>query len=111
MPGPFDIECSPFIMLCLESIGIDHVTRHFVCSLTSRLANNVYCTEVSEIMREIFHYVTYISGHLINITVLKLILHYFLNTLRMSYHTCPLSLSDFNFLYSCIVNHLRLAVI
>ena len=50
----------------LGSIGIDRVIRHFVCSLTSRLSNNVHCTKVSEVMREIFRYVTHIRGHFIN---------------------------------------------
>ena len=32
----------------------------------SRLSNNVYCIEVSEVMREIFSYVTHFSGHFID---------------------------------------------
>ena len=34
--------------------------RHFVCSFTNRLSNYINCIKVSEIMREIFRYVTYV---------------------------------------------------
>ena len=33
--------------------------RQFAFSLKNRLLNNVYCTEDSEIMREVFRYVIY----------------------------------------------------
>ena len=39
--------------------NFEHIFMDIFRSLTCRLSNNVYCTEVSEVMREIFRYVTH----------------------------------------------------